>query len=156
MPWLNLESSLGCMLRRTVKPVLSGHSKRRPKIGFQDRLLLNAGQKYCRMLSWSILQYISPSLSYFLSLRPLFCLFLSGRFTQVLLYFSTKTCVVGTQKNTHWLVCTCVVHKHQKTGFLASRPILSVPIFFEIIYATNHTALAFCLLAGDDKIEPYP
>ena len=33
----------------TVKPVLNGHSKR-PKIGFQDRLLLNAGQKYCRML----------------------------------------------------------------------------------------------------------
>ena len=34
----------------TVKPVLSDHSKRRPKIGFQDGLLLNAGQKYCRML----------------------------------------------------------------------------------------------------------
>ena len=34
----------------TVKPVLSGHSKRRQKIGFQDPLLLNAGQKYCRML----------------------------------------------------------------------------------------------------------
>ena len=34
----------------TVKPVLSGHSKRRPKIGFQDRLSLSAGQKYCRML----------------------------------------------------------------------------------------------------------
>ena len=34
----------------TVKPVLSGHSKRRPNIGFQDRLSLNAGQKYCRML----------------------------------------------------------------------------------------------------------
>ena len=29
---------------------LSGHSKRRPKYGFQDRLLLNAGQKYCRRL----------------------------------------------------------------------------------------------------------
>ena len=29
----------------TVKPVLSGHSKRRPKVGFQDRLLLNAGRK---------------------------------------------------------------------------------------------------------------
>ena len=29
----------------TVKPVLSGHSKRRPKLGFQDRLSLNAGQK---------------------------------------------------------------------------------------------------------------
>ena len=34
----------------TVIPVLSGHSKRRPKIGFQDLLSLNAGQKYCRML----------------------------------------------------------------------------------------------------------
>ena len=34
----------------------------------------------------SILQYFRPSLSYHLCLRPLFCLFLSGRFTQVLLY----------------------------------------------------------------------
>ena len=33
----------------TVKPVLSSHSKR-PKLGFQDQLSLNAGQKYCRML----------------------------------------------------------------------------------------------------------
>ena len=36
----------------TVKPVLSGHSKRRAEIGFQDRLSLNACQKYCRMLQW--------------------------------------------------------------------------------------------------------
>ena len=35
---------------------------------------------------WSILQYFRPSLSYYLSLRFLFCLFLSGQFTQVLLY----------------------------------------------------------------------
>ena len=34
----------------TVKPVVNGHSIRRPKIGFQDRLSLNAGQKYFRML----------------------------------------------------------------------------------------------------------
>ena len=34
----------------------------------------------------SILQYFRPSLSYHLSLRYLFYLFLSGRFTQVLLY----------------------------------------------------------------------
>ena len=33
-----------------VKPVLSGHSKRTPKIGFQYRLSRNASQKYCRML----------------------------------------------------------------------------------------------------------
>ena len=36
----------------TVKPVLSGHSKRTPKIGFEDLLSLNAGQKCCRMLQW--------------------------------------------------------------------------------------------------------
>ena len=34
----------------------------------------------------SILQYFCPSFSYHLSLRSLFCLFLSGHFTQVLLY----------------------------------------------------------------------
>ena len=28
----------------TVKPVLSGHSERKPKIAFQDLLTLNAGQ----------------------------------------------------------------------------------------------------------------
>ena len=37
-----------------------------PKIGFQDQLLLHAGQKYC-----SILQYLRPSLSYHLSSRSL-------------------------------------------------------------------------------------
>ena len=35
----------------------------------------------------SILQYFRPSLSYHLSFRSLFCLFLSGRFTQVLHVF---------------------------------------------------------------------
>ena len=77
-------------LDNTVKPVLSGHSKRTPKIGFQDRLSLNAGQKYCR-----ILHYFRPSLSYHLSLRYVFCLFLSGRLRQVLLYHSLYLALVG-------------------------------------------------------------
>ena len=71
--------------KNIVKAVLSGHSKR-TKISFQDLLMLNAGQKYCRMLQESILQYFQPSLSYHLSSRPLFCLFLSGSYRQVLLY----------------------------------------------------------------------
>ena len=45
--------------------------KKKTKIGFQDGLSLNAGQKCCR-----ILEYFGPSLSYHLSLRPLFSLFL--------------------------------------------------------------------------------
>ena len=39
------------------------------------------------------MQYFRPSISYHLSLRPLFCLFLSGHFRQVLLYHSLKVCV---------------------------------------------------------------
>ena len=39
------------------KSDLSGYSKKRPKIGFQDPLSLYTGQKYCRMLKESILQY---------------------------------------------------------------------------------------------------
>ena len=42
-----------CIIKRTtigniqnIKPFFSGHSERRPKIGFQDPLALNAGQKY--------------------------------------------------------------------------------------------------------------
>ena len=52
----------------------------------EDQLLLNAGQKYCRMLQESILQYFWALLSYHLLLRSLFCLFFSGCLRQVLLY----------------------------------------------------------------------
>ena len=76
----------------TVKPALTYHSKKWPKINCQCWFLLNAGQKYCRMLQESILQfqesilqYFRPSLSYYLSIRPLFCKFLSGSLRQVLL-----------------------------------------------------------------------
>ena len=62
--------------------------KKRTNIGFQERFSLNAGQKYCRMLQESILQYFRPSLSYHLSLIPLSCLFVRGCLRQVSLYFS--------------------------------------------------------------------
>ena len=59
---------------------------KRPIIGFQDQLSLNAGQNYCRMLQGEHSAILfQPSLSYYLSLRSLFCLFLNGHFTQVLL-----------------------------------------------------------------------
>ena len=63
------------------KELQQNQSKRKTKIGFQDQLSLNAGQKYCRMLQVGILQYFRPSLSYHLSSRHLFCLFYSGRIT---------------------------------------------------------------------------
>ena len=52
-----------------------------PKMGFQDQLSLFSGQIFAECSKGSILQYFWPSLSYRLSLRSLFCLFLSGRLT---------------------------------------------------------------------------
>ena len=68
------------------KTCLKKPLKKKTKVGFQDRFSLNEGQKYCRMLQGSILQYFRPSFSYHLSLRPLFCLILSGHLRQGLLY----------------------------------------------------------------------
>ena len=73
-----------CLLlsgRYTVKLVLSGHYKRRPKIVFQDSLMQVKSIVECS--KGSILQYFRPSLSYHLSLRSLFFLFLSGRISHI-------------------------------------------------------------------------
>ena len=49
------------------KTCLKWPLQKKTKIVFQDRLSINAGQKYCRMLQESILPYSWPSLSYHLS-----------------------------------------------------------------------------------------
>ena len=88
-----------CSIRYTVKPVLSGHSKRGPNCFFKTDYRLMQDKSIAECSKGSILQYFRPSLSYHLSLISLFCLFLSGRLRQVLLYllfnfnnlFSNKT-----------------------------------------------------------------
>ena len=57
--------------------------KKKTKITFQDHLLLNTGQKYCRILQEEHSAILSTSLSFHLRLRSLFCLFLSGRLITV-------------------------------------------------------------------------
>ena len=56
--WSGVKHSTTEPLGSLIKPVLSGHSKRRTKIGFQDSSLLHAGQKCFGMLQESILQYL--------------------------------------------------------------------------------------------------
>ena len=68
----------------TVKPVLSGHSKRRPKMFFKTDYPLMQVKSIAECSKGSILQYFWP-LSYYFVLRPVFCLFSSGRLRQVLL-----------------------------------------------------------------------
>ena len=93
---------------------------KRPKIVFQDQLSLNAGQKYCRMLQAEHSAILSTFIELPFALRHLFCLFLSGRFTQVLLYsdprntrlplfswyLSTKAYVFHL-KRLLWAFCNC-------------------------------------------------
>ena len=71
----------------TVKPVLSGHSKYQIMI-FKTYYRLKKVKRIAECSKGSILHYIRPSLSYHLSLRYLFCLFLSGHLRQVLLYLN--------------------------------------------------------------------
>ena len=66
----------------SVKPVLNGHSKGRPKIGFQDRLSLNAGQEHSTMLS-NFFKLLFVIRIFVLSI-------LSGRLRQVLLYMMLR------------------------------------------------------------------
>ena len=66
------------MAQGTVKPVENGHYQKDQKLVFKTN--------YSLMQVKSIAEYFRPSLSYHVSLRSLFCLFLSGCFTQVLLH----------------------------------------------------------------------
>ena len=79
-------SPTNCLQVNKVKPVLSGHSKRRQKLVFKANYRLMQVKCIAECSKGSILQYFRPSLSYRLSLRSLFCLFLSGRLRQVLMY----------------------------------------------------------------------
>ena len=55
-----------------LKKILSSHSERIPKIVFQERLLLNACQKYCRMLQGEHYAILSTYIKLPFPLRPLF------------------------------------------------------------------------------------
>ena len=76
-------SSIFVILYHTVKPVLSGHSERKPKLVFKI--------DYRLMQVKSITE--CSSLRYHLSSRALFCLFLSGRLGQVLLSYDRFYCI---------------------------------------------------------------
>ena len=67
---------------------------KKPEIGFQCQFRLMQVKSIAECSKGSILHYFRPSISYHLSLRSLFCLFLSGDFTQVLLYMNLPGCTL--------------------------------------------------------------
>ena len=68
-----------CVKYSTVKPVLSSHSKRTQKLVFKTDYHLMQVKSIAECSKGSILPILRPSLSYHIQLRPLFCIFVSGR-----------------------------------------------------------------------------
>ena len=93
-------------IQHTVKPALSDHSKRRPKLGFQDRLSLNAGQKYCRMLQRDHSAILSTFIKLPFVIKIVFCLVLIGRLRQVLLYVCPSAEGNQIHGALNWVTCT--------------------------------------------------
>ena len=58
---------LGCVTIKRSQTCLKRQIKRRQKKGFSRLIITYSGQKYCRMLPRSILQYFRPALSNHLS-----------------------------------------------------------------------------------------
>ena len=88
--WKSLFHKSGACLYQlkisTVKPVQNGHSQIDRKLVFKTNYRLMQVKGIAECSKGSILQYFWPSLNCHLALRSLFCLFLSGHFTQHLLY----------------------------------------------------------------------
>ena len=72
---------------KTLNLMYSKTCEKRP-LSKDRKLVFKTNYHLMQVKSGSILRYFRPSLSYHMSLRSLFCLFLSGRFTQVLLQSS--------------------------------------------------------------------
>ena len=92
---LPLTSSFCLFLSGRLTQVLlflerKGHSQKDQKLVFKTNYHIMQVKSIAECSKGSILQYFRPSLIYHLSLRSPFCLFLSGRLTQVLLFLQRK------------------------------------------------------------------
>ena len=103
---------------------------------------------YCRMLQESILQYVRPSLSYHLPLRPLFCIFLSGRLRQVLLY----SYFIIPKK----IICRILTHLSLiefPTLINWTSPILFLGLLVDILHFYSNFDRTFCKLTMENLIR---
>ena len=86
----------------TVKPVLSSHTKR-PKIGFQDQISLNAGQKYCRMLQGEHSAILSTFIKLPFFIKIFFLSILSGPYKTG--FAITENLIPAASSCTHMRIC---------------------------------------------------
>ena len=76
-----------CDASQYSKTIVKRPLSKGQKIGFQDQLWLNAGQKYCRMLQGEHSAILSTFIKLPLVIKVFVLSILSGCFTQVLLYY---------------------------------------------------------------------
>ena len=132
-----------------MKKLKSATTQKRPKIGFQDRLWLNADQKYCRMLQGEH----SAILSTFIKLPFVFKIFvlsifewlLKAGFTVVLLL-----CIFETSVHVYvYLTCLFTL-----SGFILSKSCktsITRPLTYEMVF-TASPALYSRLLDSDRTV----
>ena len=109
---------------------------KRLKIGFQDQLSLNAGQKYCRMLPLEHSAILSTFNKLPFVIKTLFCLFLSGHFTQVLMYCECLHVLLYI----HWLPYAQLVHLETMSNVAAaSSHSISIGFFNEKMAHITYT-----------------
>ena len=111
---------------------------KRLKIGFQGQLLFNAGQKYCRMLQGEHSAILLAFIKLPFVIKIFVCLFLGGRFTQVLLYminYSNTPRLYSQWLNSviYWLINHCT--DWARTGVMS---FVCQFDFHDIIYPKRH------------------
>ena len=84
--YLSTTRSPEMLCSRYSKTCLKRPLKKKTKNGFQDQLLLNAGQMYCRMLQGEHSAILSTFIKLPFVIKIFFSLFLSCHLRQVLLY----------------------------------------------------------------------
>ena len=113
-----LKSLLAKLDTCTVKPVLNGHSQKDFKLVFNTNYRLLLVKSIAECSKGSIMQYFRPSLSNHVSLRSLFCLILSGLFTQVLLYMQNLNFIANSVAEQAGLSLACQLTSIKHDGFL--------------------------------------
>ena len=94
------------VVHTTVKPLWNNHSQKEHKSVYKTNYCLMQIKSIGEFSKGSILQFFWPSLGYHLSIRSLFCLFLSSRFTQVLRYHILPACMLLHVHTEYWVVHT--------------------------------------------------
>ena len=132
--------SLGHTLHSRAVPALSMHSKRNPKFGFQYRLSLNAGQKYCSMLQGEHSTMLS---------------------TPIKLPFPIKTLVLSIFKwplktgfTVHMVICLL---RGGRMWELAAAPLTSFTQFLHKLWSPVHSLKQFkaCHSGSRRKLSPW-